>query len=230
MLAWLIQSAAIAGAAELVRLAAGRSLFATGEAIEAIWFPETALIVLSAYSEDGLTVDTGLVGCEGAAGLVECLGDMMAAANAKVLLAGEAWKVRAEAVRVAVGGDPATFRLICRNQALAVAEVRRALLCQAAHQGAGRLAYVLLRCADYAGSDEALLTHDSLASLVGLRRTTVTALLGEMAERGLVQGRRGRILLVDRPGLEQLACACRREADAPGARAERACQDHVAHG
>jgi DNA-binding IclR family transcriptional regulator len=81
---------------------------------------------------------------------------------------------------------------------------------------------MLLLCADYAGSDEAALTHESLAALVGLQRTTVTTLLGEMVQQGLIRGGRGRVRLLDRPRLERLACSCyrprSREAALPGAR------------
>ena len=71
-----------------------------------------------------------------------------------------------------------------------------------------RLCRWLLQCADRAGRDELPLTQDSLAQMLGIRRTTVTLLARSMQVRGLITYRRGRILILDRDGLEECACEC----------------------
>jgi CRP-like cAMP-binding protein len=76
------------------------------------------------------------------------------------------------------------------------------------HRASARLCRWLLQSADRIGSDEVLLTQEFLAQMVGARRTTVTLLAQRMQVKGLIRYRRGRIVILDRKGLEACACEC----------------------
>jgi CRP-like cAMP-binding protein len=76
------------------------------------------------------------------------------------------------------------------------------------HEAKARLCRWLLQCADRTGRAELPLTQEYLAQMLGIRRTTVTLLAQSMQVRGLISYRRGRILILDREGLEECACEC----------------------
>ena len=61
---------------------------------------------------------------------------------------------------------------------------------------------------DRVGSDHLRLTHELIAMMLGVRRPTVTIIMGALQKAGLVEGRRGVIHLTDRPGLEAASCEC----------------------
>ena len=59
-----------------------------------------------------------------------------------------------------------------------------------------------------AQSSEFLLTHEFLSHMLGVRRMSVTDVLKPLQDAGLIHNRRGRITVLDRPGLEAAACEC----------------------
>src|SRR3546814_17192498 len=58
------------------------------------------------------------------------------------------------------------------------------------------------------GSPVMNMTHELLANVLGVQRTTVTAAAMELQQEGLIAYRRGRIMILDRAGLELSACEC----------------------
>ena len=55
------------------------------------------------------------------------------------------------------------------------------------------------------------LTHEFLGVMLGVRRSSVTEVLGLLKEKGLVSTGRGTITVLDRAGLEKLSCECYRK-------------------
>jgi CRP-like cAMP-binding protein len=87
-------------------------------------------------------------------------------------------------------------------------EAQQNAACNAVHDGSSRLCRWLLQCADRSGSEPLLLTQESIAEMLGVRRTTVTLLAQELQKRGVVRYIRGRITILDRAALEAHACEC----------------------
>jgi len=98
--------------------------------------------------------------------------------------------------------------LILRYTEVLLAEAQQIGACNATHDTRARLCRWLLQCADRTGRDELQLIQEFLAQMVGVRRTTVTLLAQSLQVRGLIRYRRGRIVLLDRKGLEECACEC----------------------
>jgi CRP-like cAMP-binding protein len=80
--------------------------------------------------------------------------------------------------------------------------------CNRLHEAEERLGRWLLMVRDRVDSDQYLLTQEFLANMLGARRTTVTAAAGTLQRKGLIKYSRGRIRIVDAPGLENEACEC----------------------
>ena len=80
--------------------------------------------------------------------------------------------------------------------------------CNRLHPLAGRLARWLLMCQDRAQTDELPLTHEFLSAMLGVRRAGVTEAVGALQREGLVGNARGRVIILDAPGLGRVSCEC----------------------
>jgi CRP-like cAMP-binding protein len=107
-----------------------------------------------------------------------------------------------------VDGDAGVGNLFSRYTELLLAEAQQIAACNAVHNGVSRLARWLLQSADRIGSDELPLTQETLAEMLGMRRTTVTLLAQVLKAKGLIRYSRGHIVITNRKGLESSACEC----------------------
>jgi CRP-like cAMP-binding protein len=89
-----------------------------------------------------------------------------------------------------------------------MAQISQTAACNRFHGAEARLARWLLMTRDRVGSDEFSLTHEFLAHMLGLRREGVTEAARALKHRKLISYIRGRIQILDVPGLKRSACAC----------------------
>ena len=57
-------------------------------------------------------------------------------------------------------------------------------------------------------SGDFLLTHEFLGMMLGVRRTTVTDVMGSLQKAGLIRYRRGHVTILDHEALRHRACEC----------------------
>jgi len=93
------------------------------------------------------------------------------------------------------------------SQALLVL-MAQSVACNALHDVNQRCARWLLMTHDRVGGDTLLLTQEYLATMLGVRRPSVTEVAKALQQAGLIKYSRGRIVILDRPGLLKLACEC----------------------
>jgi CRP-like cAMP-binding protein len=157
---------------------------------------------------NGGAIETATVGREGAVGLHGGLGGRRSFTRATTQIGGRFSAVRAGRFEHIANGSAPVRDLILRYTEVLLAEAQQISACNAMHSGGARLCRWLLQCADRTSRDELPLTQESLAQLLGIRRTTVTLLAQALQVRGLISYRRGHIVLLDRKGLEESACEC----------------------
>lgn len=197
-------------AARKVELIAGQVLYHRTEATEHVYFPERGIISMVAVTRDGGQVESGVVGCEGALGLVEAMTCSPMFPTATVQAAGQAWIVSAELCREVFGVEPGRTLVEEYAQAM-LAEARQSIACQAFHRLEPRLARWLLECRERGElGDELQLTQEFLSIMLGVQRTSVTAALASLEHRGLLRTGRARVRLLNAEGLEAAACECRK--------------------
>jgi CRP-like cAMP-binding protein len=192
----------------LVTLAQGRELYAPGDAIDQIYFPQTGLISLLVVTKEGGYIETSTVGRDGAVGLQSGLGPRRSFTRATAQISGQFSVIRADRFAGIVQADHGLRDLILRYTELVWAEAQQIAACNAGHDASARLARWLLQCADRIGSNEIALTQELLAQMLGVRRTTVTLLARTLQEQGFIKYSRGHIRIVDRDGLRNCACEC----------------------
>ena len=84
----------------------------------------------------------------------------------------------------------------------------QSVACNALHSVEARFSRWLLTCHDRISSDTIALTQEFLADMLGVQRTTVTAVARGLQEKGVIRYRRGVVDIIDRQALETLACEC----------------------
>jgi CRP-like cAMP-binding protein len=194
--------------AELVELAQGDNLFKPGDLQSSSIFPfAQTMVCLTVQLNDERSVEVASIGREGAIGGIVSCGHAPAFSNAGVLIGGPALKLPLDALEDAKCRSPYIAHVFCRFADYLLSLVMQSAACNAFHPITARAARWLLTAQDRAG-DRIELTQEALASLLGVQRTTVNAVVGSLEEEGLINSRRGIIQVVDRAGLVRRACEC----------------------
>lgn len=191
-----------------VSIAQGGVMFEPGAPLDTIYFPQTGLVSLLILTGTGEALETATVGREGAVGLQGRFGTRFSFTRAVAQIGGRFTAIRAARFAELVDGNAAVSNLFSRYSEVLLAEAQQIAACNAVHNGVSRLARCLLRIADRIDSEELPMTQETLAEMVGMRRTSVTLLAQELKEKGLIRYSRGHIVIINRKGLESSACEC----------------------
>jgi CRP-like cAMP-binding protein len=192
---------------ESVSLAQGLVIYAPESPIDYVYFPGTAVFSMLSTMEDGRTVEVGPVGHEGLVGLRIFLGADTSVDQVIVHVAGDAMRLRAGVLKTAISGPGAMPDKLVRYTQMLLAMTSRSVACNKLHSTEQQLARWLLMMSDYVG-EELALTHDLIALTLGVRRAGVTEAANGFRNLGVIDYRRGHIQIVDRSGLEAIACEC----------------------
>ena len=196
---------------EPVQLPRGKVLFEPGEEVTTTYFPcRRTMVSLLIVTSDGREVEAATIGREGAVGGIVSQGYKPAYGRAVVQIGGEALAIPTSHLDAAKIGSARFSDLFARYADALLAQMMQGVACNALHRADERCARWLLASHDRAGDGVIHLTQESLAEMLGVQRTTVTAVTAELQARGLIRAQRGRVQVVDRPGLERAACECYR--------------------
>ena len=193
---------------ELVQLSLHQSIYDIGEPIPYVYFPRRAIISLVITLEDGSTMEMGMVGHEGMAGLPALLGGMTRTHHAFAQVAGEAWRLKTTVLQAEFARGGTFQKILLRYFQALFTQVAQTGVCNRFHPIEERLARWLLLVSDCLQSEEFLLTQEFIAQMIGVRRAGVTVAAGTLSQAGLIHYTRGRIKITDRPGLEDFSCEC----------------------
>jgi CRP-like cAMP-binding protein len=192
-----------------IRLTRGQVLFEPGDDVATTFFPcAGAMVSLLVVTRDGREVEAATIGREGAVGGIVSDGHKPAFGRAVVQIAGAALSIQTSDLEAAKAGSPRFADLFSRYADVLLAQMMQSVACNALHRVDERCARWLLASQDRTGDDIVHLTQEFLAEMLGVQRTTVTAVTSGLQARGLIRTRRGRIEILDRPGLERAACEC----------------------
>ncbi len=185
-------------------------LFEPGEVVRHTHFPAAGTVIsMVGVMEDGRSAELAVVGCEGAVGGVISTGGQPASSRCVTQAAGAALRLDCARLHAARQASTPLRDLLHRLSDTVLAQVMQSAACNALHGAEERACRRLLEFHDRLGSDELPLTHEQLGELLGVRRTTVTRVLGDLTTGGAIETRRGRIVIRDRRKLEAGACECR---------------------
>lgn len=210
LLAALPKSAfkALSAKMETVPLAFGEPIYQTGEEIKRIYFPESGIIsLLSSVGRDS-TLEVGIVGSEGFAGVSVFLGVATSPNRALVQGSGLAYAISSRGFLAACSSSEKLSRAVRRYIHSLLSQISQSAVCNRYHMIDDRLSRWLLMTHDRMRTDEFLITQDFLSNMLGVRREAVNKAAGDLQRRSLISYKRGHLTVIDRPGLEAAACPC----------------------
>ena len=192
---------------KLVRLNQGDVLAEPGDNISNVHFPHSGIISFMVELDDGALVQTFMVGRDGVVGASQALDDRTSINKILVQVAGESSVIDRAPLRRIASEYPAVRNLLASHEQFLVADVQQTAACNARHSIEARMARWILRMRDLAG-DGLPLTQDYLASMIGVRRASVTEIASEMQRAGSISYVRGQLRITDAVALGRLACEC----------------------
>ena len=195
-------------AGSAVNQQSGDVLYHPGAAIDAIYFPRTSVISVTTEFEDGRLVESTSIGCEGVSGLPLLLGAPHSRHRVVVQVPGDGFRVPAAAALAAAAEAPVFRARLDLYTDLTMSIMSQSAGCLAMHTVPERCARWLLETRDRVDSNRFHLTQEFLAAMLGTHRPTVTVAAGGLQDQGLISYHRGEITILDRPGLEAVACEC----------------------
>jgi len=185
-----------------------KSLYEASRPIDHVYFPIEGVASLVITISDGHSAEVGTIGSEGLVGLPVCLGDRDAPSAVYVQVPGTALKMDARIFRGELDRSPTLNLAMLRYAHAFFNQVAQSAACAHLHRLEQRCCRWLLMTRDRMPSGDFLLTQEFLGMMLGVRRTSVTDVMGSLQRAGLVRYRRGHVTILDHEALRQRACEC----------------------
>ena len=195
---------------EPVSLAQRQVLYEVGAPFEHIYFIEAGVASVLTSMADGSTIEVGMIGREGIVGAAALLGAERSAQHVVIQVSGDALRMLGAECRAAFDESAAVRAPVLRYIQAFLDLSAQTAACNRLHSIEQRCARWLLMARDRVDGDVMPMTHEFLASMLGVRRAGVTETVGELHRSGLIQNHRGAVTILDSEGLEAAACECYR--------------------
>jgi hypothetical protein len=179
-----------------------------GRLAEHVYFPHSGMGSIVIHMKGGVNVEAATVGNEGVLGISYVLGDALATEEMMIQLPGEASRLRISVLRAEFDRDERLRMLLLRYSQLLMGQIAQGSGCNRIHPIEGRCARWLLSTHDRVEGDQFPLTQDFMALMLGVRRAGVSVAQHALQQDGLIHYTRGQVTILDRTGLEEVACEC----------------------
>ena len=193
-----------------VSLTQRQVLYEPGAPLTDVYFINEGVVSILTKMADATTIEVGMIGIEGAVGTAALLGGETSSQQALVQVSGSALRMNAAECKLAFDQSPAV-RAVMMHFIEALFDLSaQTAACNRLHTIEQRCARWLLMAHDRLQDDIMPMTHEFLASMLGVRRAGVTETAGELQRSRLIRYHHGRLTIIDREGLEATACECYR--------------------
>lgn len=184
-------------------------LYEQDEIIQHVFFPGGGACSLTKVMQNGQIAEIATIGNEGVIGASVFFGDDQSFSQTIVQVAeGDGFRMPVDAFVTEMARRGAFYNRIIRYSQALMSQVMQTTVCNGLHSVEQRCCRWLLMTYDRVGSNDMRLTHEFLSIMLGVRRPTVTLVMGDLQKAGLVENRRGMIHVTDRDGLERTSCEC----------------------
>lgn len=191
-----------------VTLQLGQVLYESGDRLDYVYFPTTAIVSLLYIMENGSTAEIGVVGNDGILGIALFMGGDTTPNRAIIQSAGEAYKMAARDLMNEFSMGGRFHNLLLRYTQALITQISQTAVCNRLHSVEQQLCRWLLLSHDRLNSDKLVMTHDLISNMLGVRREGVTLAARKLTSRNLIKNVRGTITVLDRKGLEEASCEC----------------------
>jgi CRP-like cAMP-binding protein len=193
---------------EPVPLAQYEILHEPGQKIESAYFVNEGMVSLVALSQDGRSVEVGIVGREGMVGMPLTVGLRQGTFRAIMQMPGSGLRIPSKVFQDVLLVAPTLRSELSRFALMHGMQVAQLAACNRLHEVEQRLVRWLLMCQDRVDSPMLPLTHEFLAQMLGTGRPSVSLAVGVLENAGLIENLRGTMKILKRKRLEEVACEC----------------------
>jgi CRP-like cAMP-binding protein len=193
---------------EAVDLALGQVLCESGVTMSHVVFPTTAIVSLLYVLEDGASAEIAVVGNEGIVGVSLFMGGQSTPSRAVVQSAGRGYRMASRGMLEEFNRAGPVLHLLLRYTQALITQMAQTAVCNRHHSLDQQLCRWLLLSLDRLPGNVLVVTQELIANMLGVRREGVTEGALKLQRAGLIRYTRGRITVLDRPGLEARTCEC----------------------
>lgn len=193
---------------EPVELKLGQVIYESGHAQANVYFPTSAIVSLLYVTENGSSAEIAIVGFEGIVGIALFLGGETSPSRGVVQSAGQAFRLRANVIKEEFNRSHSVMHLMLRYAQALIAQISQTAVCNRHHSVEQQLCRWLLVSLDRLSTPHLYMTQELISNMLGVRREGVTENANKLQRMGLIRYSRGHIEVLDRPGLERMACEC----------------------
>ena len=193
---------------ESVQMPLGAVLYESGGTLSHVYFPTTSIVSLLYVMENGASAEIAVVGNEGIVGISLFMGGESTPSRAVVQSAGYGFRLKSGVLKEEFNQAGPMLHLLLRYTQALITQMAQTAVCNRHHSLDQQLCRWLLLSLDRLPGDELLMTQELIANMLGVRREGVTEGAMKLQNAGLIRYARGRILVLDRAGLENRTCEC----------------------
>ena len=193
---------------EPIELPLGLVLYESGRTLGHVYFPIDAIVSLLYVMENGDSAEIAVVGNEGVVGISLFMGGESTPSRAVVQSAGHGVRMTADAIQAEFYRSAPVMHLMLRYTQALITQTAQTAVCNRHHTLDKQLCRWLLLSMDRLQGNDLVMTQELIANMLGVRREGVTEAALKLQAAGLIRYARGRITVIDRPGLERRVCEC----------------------
>jgi CRP-like cAMP-binding protein len=193
---------------KIINLEFGKVIAESEQPVSDVYFPHLGIISLVVEMKVGDMIETAMVGRDGVVNATSALDGKISLYKGIVQAEGSASVINADILRD-IADELKPFRsILIRHEQVLLAQAQQSAGCNASHRVEARMCRWLLRIRDLIQSDRIVLTQEFLSQMLGVSRTSVSAVASALQEGGLIKYARGHIQITDVEGLKSGTCEC----------------------
>ena len=193
---------------EPVDLSLAQVLYESGATMTHMYFPTTSIISLLYVMENGSSAEIAVVGNEGLVGVSLFMGGESTPSRAVIQSAGQGFKIEAQIIKDEFNKAGPVMHLLLRYTQALITQMAQTAVCNRHHSLDQQLCRWLLLSLDRLQGTDLVMTQELISNMLGVRREGVTEAAMQLQAAGIIRYARGKISVLDRPGLERRTCEC----------------------
>ena len=193
---------------ELVKMPFGQVLYESHERLKYVYFPTTSIVSLQYILENGATAQIAMVGNEGMVGVCSFMGGGSTPSSAVVQNAGYGYRLKVAHLNDEINNAGALLHMLLRYTQALITQTEQLAVSYRHHSVEQHVCRFLLLSLDRLATNSIVITHELMASLLGVRRESVTEAAGSLQRVGLIKYNRGQIEVLNRLKLEEKIFEC----------------------
>ena len=193
---------------EPVDLSLAQVLYESGATMTHMYFSTTSIVSLLYVMENGSSAEIAVVGNEGLVGVSLFMGGESTPSRAVVQSAGQGFKIESQVMKDEFNKAGPVMHLLLRYTQALITQMAQTAVCNRHHSLDQQLCRWLLLSLDRLQGTDLIMTQELISNMLGVRREGVTEAAMQLQAAGMIRYTRGKISVLDRPGLERRTCEC----------------------